>query len=58
MFGDARGIVSGNAVPEFRDVHFATYQTLYNEVAGTPVYERYDADCFDLVIVDETHRSG
>ena len=58
MFGDARGIVSGNAVPEFRDVHFATYQTLYNDATGTPVYERYDADYFDLIVVDEAHRSG
>jgi type I restriction enzyme, R subunit len=58
MFGDARGIVSGANVPEFRDVHFATYQTLYNDASGTAGYKRYDPDYFDLVIIDEAHRSG
>ena len=58
MFGDARGIVSGAAIPEFRDIHFGTYQTLYSEASGTPVYKRYDPRYFDLVVVDEAHRSG
>lgn len=59
MFGDARGIVSGRSIPEFRDVHFSTYQTLYSDQGdGSPVYEAYDCDYFDLIIVDEAHRSG
>jgi type I restriction enzyme, R subunit len=59
MFRDARGVVTSRSIPTFRDVHFATYQTLYSDRAnGHPVYRGYDSNYFDLVIVDEAHRSG
>lgn len=37
---------------------FANYQNLDEELDGKKVYEHYDPDFFDLVIVDECHRSG
>ncbi len=37
---------------------FANYQNLDEELDGKKVYEHYDADFFDLVIIDECHRSG
>ncbi len=37
---------------------FANYQTLDEELNGKKVYEHFDADFFDLVVVDECHRSG
>jgi len=39
-------------------VFFANYQTLDEELDGKKVYEHYDPDFFDLLVVDECHRSG
>jgi len=39
-------------------VFFANYQSLDEELGGKKVYEHYDPDFFDLVVVDECHRSG
>jgi type I restriction enzyme, R subunit len=39
-------------------VFFANYQTLDEELGGKKLYEHFDRDFFDLVIVDECHRSG
>ena len=39
-------------------IFFANYQTLCEELDGKSIYEHYDKDYFDLVIVDECHRSG
>jgi len=39
-------------------VFFANYQNLGEELDGKKVYEHYDPDFFDLVVVDECHRSG
>ncbi|MEU0236494.1 EcoAI/FtnUII family type I restriction enzme subunit R [Nocardiopsis sp. NPDC006198] len=57
-FEESRGVVVGEP-PLARDVHFAIYQTLYvRGEDGKRLYERYPSDFFDLVIVDECHRSG
>jgi type I restriction enzyme R subunit len=39
-------------------IFFANYQSLDEELNGKKVYEHYDPDFFDLVVVDECHRSG
>jgi type I restriction enzyme R subunit len=39
-------------------VFFANYQNLDEELDGKKVFEHYDPDFFDLVVVDECHRSG
>jgi type I restriction enzyme R subunit len=39
-------------------VFFANYQSLDEELDGKKVYEHYGSDFFDLVVVDECHRSG
>ena len=39
-------------------VFFANYQNLDEELDGKKLYEYYDPDFFDLVIIDECHRSG
>lgn len=42
-----------------RDFYFAIYQTLWNEDArGRRLFEKFPRDFFDLVIIDEAHRSG
>jgi type I restriction enzyme R subunit len=39
-------------------VFFANYQNLNEELEGKKLYEHFDSDFFDLVVVDECHRSG
>ncbi|NHA01933.1 DEAD/DEAH box helicase family protein [Nocardioides sp. W3-2-3] len=57
--GDRRGAVVGGSVPLERDVHFAIYQSLYADApGGGRLYEQYPRDFFDVVIIDECHRSG
>ncbi|NKV31301.1 DEAD/DEAH box helicase family protein [Rhodococcus hoagii] len=58
--GERRAVVSGGReLPLQRDVHFAIYQGLWAESPkGGRVYQDYSKDYFDVVIVDECHRSG
>ena len=39
-------------------IFFANYQNLDEELEGKKLYEHFDSDFFDLVVVDECHRSG
>jgi type I restriction enzyme, R subunit len=39
-------------------VFFANYQNLDEELDGKKVFEHFPADFFDLVVIDECHRSG
>jgi len=39
-------------------VFFANYQNLDEELDGKKVFQHYDPDFFDLVVIDECHRSG
>jgi len=39
-------------------VFFANYQNLDEEVEGKKVFEHFPPDFFDLVVIDECHRSG
>lgn len=39
-------------------VYFANYQNLDEEYEGKKLYEQFTPDFFDLVVVDECHRSG
>lgn len=39
-------------------VFFANYQNLDEELDGRKLYQHFDPDFFDLVVVDECHRSG
>jgi len=57
-FGGAREVIKGGEAPKIRDIYFATYQTLYSEKNGKRLYQEYSPDFFDMVIIDECHRSG
>ena len=39
-------------------IFFANYQNLDEEVDGKKLYEHYEPDFFDLVVIDECHRSA
>jgi len=55
---DAADIIGDQKAPKNRDILFSTYQSLYGADAKNRPYERYDPDFFDLIIIDECHRSG
>jgi type I restriction enzyme R subunit len=58
-FGDARKeLTETEEIDKTKDIYFATYQTLYSEKDGKKVYELFDPDFFDMIIIDECHRSG
>jgi type I restriction enzyme R subunit len=58
-FGNAREeLVGADSIPMHKDIYFATYQTLYSEKDEKRVYELFDPNFFDMVIIDECHRSG
>lgn len=59
---DERVRIDKDAVKQQRHlvgkVFFANYQNLDETLDGKKVYEHFDPDFFDLVVVDECHRSG
>ncbi len=52
-FGEARCKIEGGDFNKNRDVYFSTYQTLY----ANDLYQQIPADFFDLIVIDECHRS-
>jgi type I restriction enzyme R subunit len=52
-FGQARCKIEGGEFNKNRDVYFSTYQTLFTN----DLYKQIPSDFFDLIIIDECHRS-
>lgn len=52
-FKKARSKILGNTYAKNRKIYFSTYQTLY----GNDLYKKIPRDFFDLIIIDECHRS-
>jgi len=57
-FGNARGYIENGQAPTSRDIYFSIYQAMWSEKNGKRVFENYPPDFFDLIIIDECHRSG
>jgi len=57
-FGDARGLIEEGRAPKTRDIYFSIYQAMYSGEEGNRIYQQYPPDFFDLIIIDECHRSG
>ncbi|MEK7142903.1 MAG: DEAD/DEAH box helicase family protein, partial [Patescibacteria group bacterium] len=58
-FGEARVKIEEGRAPKHRDIYFGIYQALYSlSSSGKRLFEEYPADFFDLIIIDECHRSG
>lgn len=55
-FGEARHILEAGDDLKSRSIYFSIYQSLY--AGNPPTYKRFPPDFFDLVVVDEAHRSG
>lgn len=56
---DPRWCIEGHPPNLNRDLYFGIYQTLWSpDERGNRLFEKFPCDFFDLVIVDECHRSG
>lgn len=56
---DPRHVVGEGREPNLnRELYFGIYQTLDAEDGRKPLYKRYPPEFFDLIIIDECHRSG
>lgn len=56
---DPRWLIEGHPAILTRDLYFGIYQSLWNENdRGKRLFEQFPKDFFDLVIIDEAHRSG
>lgn len=58
QFGNARGYIEGGKAPTAKDIYFSIYQAMWGEKEDQRLFEKYPKDFFDLVIIDECHRSG
>jgi type I restriction enzyme, R subunit len=58
--GDPRFMLDGKRRLSLQhDLYFAIYQTLWGEDgSGRRLFEQFPADFFDVIIIDEAHRSG
>lgn len=59
-FGKSREYIMGGKYEHSRNVYFSTYQTLYADTKGKnkKFFQTIDKDMFDMVIIDECHRSS
>jgi len=56
-FGEARWKIQGEAIKS-REMYFSTYQAIAKDERRPGLYRDYNADFFDLIIVDECHRGS
>ncbi|MBI3193789.1 MAG: DEAD/DEAH box helicase family protein [Ignavibacteriae bacterium] len=57
-FGNARDYINEGDAPTAREMYFSIYQALYAEKDGKRIFQHYPKDFFDLIVIDEAHRSG
>jgi type I restriction enzyme R subunit len=56
---DPRFVIQGHPPNLNRDLYFGIYQTLWSEdEQGRRLFQRFPRDFFDLIAIDECHRSG
>lgn len=56
---EPRYLIEGHPANLNRDFYFGIYQTLWSEdEKGIRLFEKYPSEFFDLIIIDECHRSG
>lgn len=58
-FQDARVMIEEGKAPKQHAIFFSIYQALFSPMpSGKRVFEEYPPDFFDLIVIDECHRSG
>jgi len=56
---DPRCLIEGHPPNLNRDLYFGIYQTLWSpDETGQRLFEKFPQNFFDLIIIDECHRSG
>jgi type I restriction enzyme R subunit len=55
--GDPRYVIDGD-LSLHRDLYFGMYQSLYAMKDGKPLFRHLSPTFFDLIVIDECHRSG
>lgn len=57
-FENERDIIAEGKAPTNRSVYFSIYQAMYSGTHRKRLFQKYPRDFFDLIIIDECHRSG
>lgn len=57
-FQDARHKIEGGVVVQSREMYFAIYQAMAEDERREGLFRSYQADFFDLIIIDECHRGS
>jgi len=57
-FDEARQLIPDDKPSKSRKVYFSIYQALYSGDERKRTYQDFPSDFFDLIIIDECHRSG
>lgn len=57
-FENERDVIAEGKAPANRSIYFAIYQAMYSGSDGKRLFQQYPKDFFDLIIIDECHRSG
>ena len=55
---DVADVIGDKGFSKNKDVHFSTYQSLFGTNPDNREFEKFEHDYFDLIIIDECHRSG
>lgn len=57
-FESERDIIAEGNAPKNRSIYFSIYQAMYSGEDGKRLFHQYPRDFFDLIVIDECHRSG
>ncbi len=57
-FENERDIIAEGMAPKNRSIYFSIYQAMYSGSDGNRLFHLYPRDFFDLIVIDECHRSG
>lgn len=57
-FEGERDIIAEGQAPKNRSIYFSIYQAMFSGVDGKRLFQQYPNDFFDLIVIDECHRSG
>lgn len=57
-FENERDVIAEGKAPINRSVYFSIYQAMFAGADGKRLYQQYPKNFFDLIVIDECHRSG
>lgn len=57
-FENERDIIAEGNASKNRSIYFSIYQAMYSGADGKRLFQQYPRDFFDLIVIDECHRSG